>query len=131
MKKLYQYESQVDFIHICSNSFCARYVQFHYFVNETNCRFVCLFNFAQHRHVYSFPSVCGKKNFPGDSGGIRTHDLLLISADVLTSRPPSLPNDDWLARILDNNGFRDVYRYSAIFVCPSVARELNKIQFPI
>ena len=36
-----------------------------------------------------FPSVCGKKNFTGDSGGIRTHDLLLTSAAVLTSQPPS------------------------------------------
>ena len=34
------------------------------------------------------PSVCGKY-FTGDSGGIRTHDLLLTNADVLTSRPPS------------------------------------------
>ena len=42
-----------------------------------------------------FPSVCGK-NITGDSGGIRTHDLLLTIADVLTSRPSSLPDDDRL-----------------------------------
>ena len=41
-------------------------------------------------YTQRFPRVCGK-NFTGDSGGIRTHDLLLTSADVLTSRPPSLP----------------------------------------
>ena len=35
------------------------------------------------------------KNFTGNSGGIWTHDLLLTSADVLTSRPLSLPDDDW------------------------------------
>ena len=52
-----------------------------------------------------FPSVCGI-NFTGDSGKIRTHDLLLTSADVLTSRPPSLPGDDRPA----SSGFRDVYR---------------------
>ena len=56
-----------------------------------------------------FPSVCGK-DFTGDSGGIRTHDLLLTSADVLTSRPPSLPDDDRPARILYSSGFRDIYR---------------------
>ena len=48
------------------------------------------FNFAMHRCVYSTTysvlSECLKKNFTGD---IRTHDLLLTSADVLTSRPPS------------------------------------------
>ena len=36
-----------------------------------------------------FLSVC-EKNFKGDSGGIRTHDLLLTCADVLTSRPKKL-----------------------------------------
>ena len=51
------------------------------------------FNFALHQR-----SVCGN-NFTGDSGGIRTHDLLLTSADVLPSWPPSLPDDDWLAII--------------------------------
>ena len=56
-----------------------------------------------------FPSVC-EKNFTGDSGGIRTHDLLLTSADVLTSRPPSLPNDCRPARILCSSGFCDIYR---------------------
>ena len=40
-------------------------------------------------YTQCFPSVCGK-NFTGDSGGNRTHDLLLTSADILTSRPPSL-----------------------------------------
>ena len=35
------------------------------------------------------------KNFMGDSGGIRTHDLLLTCTDFLTSRSPSLPDDDW------------------------------------
>ena len=49
-------------------------------------------------HTQCFPSVC-EKTFTGDSGGIQTHDLLLTSADVLTSRPPSLPDDDWPARI--------------------------------
>ena len=38
-------------------------------------------------YIGCFPSVCGK-NFTGDSGRIQTHDLLLTSADVLTSRPP-------------------------------------------
>ena len=41
-----------------------------------------------HRRVYSTVcsvlSECLWKNFTGDSGGIRTHDLLLTSADVLT-----------------------------------------------
>ena len=50
-------------------------------------------------HTQCFPSVCGK-NLTGDSGGIRTHDLLLTSADVPTSRPPSLSDDDRPARIL-------------------------------
>ena len=53
---------------------------------------------------------CLWKNFTDDSGGIRTHDLLLTSADVLTSRPPSLPDDDRPARILYSSGFRDIYR---------------------
>ena len=43
-------------------------------------------------YTQCFPSVC-EKNFTGDSGGIRTHNLLL-SADILTSQPPSLPDDD-------------------------------------
>ena len=34
-------------------------------------------------HTQRFPSVC-EKNFTGNLGGIRTHDLLLTSADVLT-----------------------------------------------
>ena len=59
-------------------------------------------------YTQCFPSVCGK-NFTGDSGGIRTHDLLLTNADVLTSRPPNLPDDDWPARILYSSGFRDIY----------------------
>ena len=33
----------------------------------------------------------------GDLGGIRTHDLSLISANVLTSRPPSLPGPNFMA----------------------------------
>ena len=49
----------------------------------------------------------GKKNFRGDSGGIQTHDLLLTRADVLTSRPPSLPDDDRPARIQYSSGLRD------------------------
>ena len=64
-----------------------------------------------HRRVSS--TVCSVlseylwKNFTSDSGGIRTHDLLLTSADVLTSRPPSLPDDNWPARIPYSSGFRD------------------------
>ena len=37
-------------------------------------------------YTQCFPSVC-EKNLTGDLGGIRTHNLLLNSADVLTSRP--------------------------------------------
>ena len=48
-------------------------------------------------YTYSVLSKCLWKNFTGNSGGIRTHDLLLTSADVLTSRPPSLPDDDSVA----------------------------------
>ena len=55
------------------------------------------------------PSVCGK-NVTGDSGGIRTHELLLTGADVPTSWPPSLPDDGRPARILYISGFRDIYR---------------------
>ena len=51
-------------------------------------------NFALHQHVYntaySVLSECLWKKFTGDSGGIRTHDLRLTSADVLTSRPPAI-----------------------------------------
>ena len=61
-----------------------------------------------HRRVYSTVcsvlSECLWKNVTGDSGGIRTHDILLTSADVLTSRPPSLPDDDWPARIPCSSG---------------------------
>ena len=32
--------------------------------------------------------------WPDDSGGIQTQDLLLTGADVLTSGPPSLPDDE-------------------------------------
>ena len=39
-------------------------------------------------YTQCIPGVC-EKNFTGDSGRIQTHDLLLISANVLTSRPPS------------------------------------------
>ena len=73
------------------------------------------FNFALHWRVYStvysvLSECLWKKNFRGDSGGIRTHDLLLTSADVLISPPPSMPDDDWPARILYSSGFRDIYR---------------------
>ena len=50
--------------------------------------------------VFLSVSECLWKKYTGDSGGIRTHDLLLTSVDVLTSQPPSLPDDDWPARIL-------------------------------
>ena len=60
-------------------------------------------------YTQCFPSVCGK-NFKRDSGRIQTHDLLPTSADILTSRPPSLPDDDRPARILCSSGFRDIYR---------------------
>ena len=60
-------------------------------------------------YTQCFPSVCGK-NFTGNSGGIRTHDLLLTSGGVLTSQPPSLPDDDRPARILYSSGFCDIYR---------------------
>ena len=49
--------------------------------------------------VYSVLSECLWKNFTGDSGGIRTHDLLLTSVDILTPQPPSLPDDYWPTRI--------------------------------
>ena len=52
--------------------------------------------------VYSMLSECLWKK-------IRTHDLLLTSADVLTSRPPSLPDDDRPARILYSSGFRNIH----------------------
>ena len=39
--------------------------------------------------------VSVEKNFIGDSGGIRTYDLLLqLVNTLLTSRPPSLLDDD-------------------------------------
>ena len=68
--------------------------------------------FSLHRRVYStvysvLSECLWKKNITGDLGGIRTHDLLLTRADVLTSRPPSLPDDD--ARILCSCGFRVIY----------------------
>ena len=56
-----------------------------------------------------FASVCGK-SFTGDSNEIRTHNLLLTSADVFTCRAPCLPDDDWPARILYSSGFCDIYR---------------------
>ena len=43
------------------------------------------------KHCMLSASESCEKIFTGDSGGIRTHDLLLTSADVLTTRPPSLP----------------------------------------
>ena len=60
-------------------------------------------------HTQCFASVC-EKNSQAAWGGIWTHNLLLTSADVLTSRPPSLPEDDWQARILHSSGFRDIYK---------------------
>ena len=59
-----------------------------------------------HRHLNALHCVLSAfwvsviKNYTGDSGGIRTHILLLTSADILTSRPLSLPNDNWPASIL-------------------------------
>ena len=53
-------------------------------------------------------------------GGIRTHNLLLTSADVLISRQPSLPDDNWPARILSSSGFRDVYRFTHTCKAPSM-----------
>ena len=50
-------------------------------------------------HTQCFPSVC-EKNFTDDLGEIRTHDLPLTNADVLTSGPLNLPDDDWPARII-------------------------------
>ena len=60
--------------------------------------------------AYSVLSECLWKHITGDSGGIWTHDLLFTSADILTSLPPSLPDDDWPARIPYSSGFRDIYR---------------------
>ena len=87
---------------------------------ETQCDWhsACWFNFALHRRVYSTVySVLSEclwkklhRRLGRDSGGIRTHDLLLTSEDVLASRPPSLPDDDRPARILCRSGFRDIYR---------------------
>ena len=61
-----------------------------------------------------------EKNFTGDSGGIRTHDLLHTSADVLTSRPLSLLDDDRPARILCSSGFCDIYRLKKLLFEKSV-----------
>ena len=68
--------------------------------------------------AYSVLSECLWKNFTGDSGGIQTHDLLLTRADVLTSRPLSLPDDDWPARILYTctSEFRDMYSWWNIII---------------
>ena len=52
--------------------------------------------------------VAVERNSTGHLGGIRTHDLLLTSADVFTSRPPSLPDENWPARILYSSGFCDI-----------------------
>ena len=49
-------------------------------------------------HSQCFPSVC-ENNSTGKSGGNRTHDLLFTFADVLTSWPSSLPDDNRPARI--------------------------------
>ena len=53
-----------------------------------------------------FPSICGKTSLGRD----QTNDLLLTSADVFTSQPPSLPDEDRPARILYSSGFCDIYR---------------------
>ena len=55
-------------------------------------------------YTQCFPSVCGKKTLQGLE--LTTSCLL-----VQTSLPLdlSLPNDDWLARILYSSGFRDIY----------------------
>ena len=55
---------------------------------------------VQHCILGAFWVSVKKKHFTGASGRIRTHDLLLTSADVLTSQPPSLPGDDRPAGIL-------------------------------
>ena len=51
--------------------------------------------FARPDVHYTECSVCSpdacEKNASCYSGGTRTHDLLLSSADVLTTRPPNLP----------------------------------------
>ena len=58
------------------------------------------FNFAIHQRVYSTVysvlSECLWKNFTGDSGGIRTHDLLLTTtttSSVLDLTEKLLTND--------------------------------------
>ena len=65
--------------------------------------------------VYSVLSECLWKKLHRRLGRDSNPDLLLTSADVLTSRPPSLPNDDWPARIPYSSGFRYIYRL-AIFI---------------
>ena len=57
----------------------------------------------------SYNLDCFKRNV-NSSGGIGNRDLLLTWADVFTSRPPSLPDDDRPARILCSSGFRVIYR---------------------
>ena len=76
------------------------------------------FNVVLYTDVCSVLPECLWKNFTGNSGGIRTHDILLTSADVLTYRPPSLPDDDWPARIpcTCSSGFRD-YIYRLVSSC--------------
>ena len=70
-------------------------------------------------HTQRFPSVCGKRS-TSYLGGIRTHDLLLTSTDILISRPPSLPMtigrlESWVPRY--------VYIYE---ICASAYKQLNK-----
>ena len=59
----------------------------------TNGRFIL--GFSRPDVYYTECSVCSpdacEKNASCYSGGTRTHDLLLSSADVLTTRPPNLP----------------------------------------
>ena len=56
-----------------------------------------------------FPTVC-ETTSQATRAGFEPTTSLLTSADVLTSRPPSLPDDDRLARILYSSGFHDIYR---------------------
>ena len=88
--------------HMISGDHICTYI--HVYMYTCTCRLINnSFKFAQHQCVYSTAytvlSECLWKNFTGDSGGIRTHNLLLTRGDVWTSQPPSLPDDDWPARI--------------------------------
>ena len=100
--------SEVLLIRIfCKQIFVFRTHKFHVGWNTTDL-ILPYTNVCTALYTRCFPSVC-EKNFTGDSGRIRTHDLLLTSADVLTSQPPSLHDDDWPARIPYISGFRDIY----------------------